>query len=135
MTEQTYSKPYPAAYVKALNAILALPSGPARWRVIAAVWVNTNYTQDDGLRAKEAYLQAVREVNDKRDHLHTDFAELKSTDSARDSGMREALEIPAGLWGWLKMFDMDAFGTPALIKKNMKRLREEFPEFCVAARY
>lgn len=133
---QTYSKAYPLAHVKAMEAILAMPSGPKRWRAIAATWVNINQVQPvDGLTAKEAYLQAVTSVNEKREKLYDDFAQIKSTDTARDSGMRESFEVPAGLWSWLKMFDMDAFGNPTATRKNMKKLREEFPEFSVARKH
>ena len=133
---QKYSKPYPPAYVKAMEAVIAMPSGPERWRAVAAMWVNINQVQPvDGLRAKEAYLQAVREVNEKRSQLYDDFGQIKSTDTARDSGMRESFEMPAGLWAWLKMFDMDAFKTPADTRKNIKRLRETFPEFSVARKH
>lgn len=132
---QKYSQAYPPAHIKAMEAVLAIPSGHERWRAIAAMWVNINQPQDDGLTAKEAYLQAVREVNDKRQHLHDEFAQLKANDKVRDSGMRESFELPAGLWAWLKLFDMDSFKTPALTRRNMRALREEFPEFSVATRH
>ena len=128
----TYKKTYPEPIVKAMEAIVTMPSGRKRWRAIASAWVNINQIQEDGLTAKQAYLATVDRATDKREHLYDKFAELKSTETARDSGVREVFEMPAGLWQWIKMFDMEAFaqGNPQ-IKRNMRLLREEFPEFCV----
>lgn len=134
MPTMQYSKVYPEAHVKAMEAIIAMPSGGKRWRATAALWVNLNQLQEDGLRAKEAYLQTAQAVADKRDSLVDKFAELKSTDTARDSTVRESLELPAGLWAFIKMYDKLAFerSNPDC-KRNLKRLREEFPEFAVGA--
>jgi hypothetical protein len=134
-TNNTYSKPYPPEIVKTMEAIVGTPSGRKRWRMIASAWVNLNQVQDDGLTAKQAYLAAAERCEDKRDHLVDKFAELKSTETARDSGVREAMEMPAGLWGWITMMDMGAFSQDNPdAKKNMRKLREEFPEFCVTSK-
>jgi hypothetical protein len=136
-TSQPYSKPYPPAMVKAMEAIIAMPSGPKRWRAVAATWVNINQLQADGYRAKEAYLKAVEAVEKKRAELLDPKFGLIGDHGKADTnaGMRESLELPAGLWSWLKLFDMDAFRTPADIKRNMKALRQEFPEFTVAEKH
>lgn len=134
---QPYSKPYPPAHVKAMEAIIAMPSGRKRWRAIASAWVNINQLQSDGYRAKEAYLKAVESVEKKRDHLLDKKFALIGDHGKVDTnaGMRESLELPAGLWAWLKLFDMDAFRSPADIKRNMPLLRAEFPEFTVAEKH
>lgn len=129
-----YSKPYPKAHVDAMEHIVSLPSGPQRWRATAATWVNLNQVQDSGLTAKEEYLYVANDLKKKRDHVSSvnKFAELKSTATARDSGVREAIEMPAGLWSYIKAFDRLAFDSKNPdCKRNLKKLREEFPEFCV----
>jgi hypothetical protein len=129
-----YSRPYPKAVVDAMEHIVGLPSGPKRWRAAAATWVNLNQVQESGFTAKQEYLATAEMVTKKRDTVSrvNKFAELKTTDTARDSGVREALEMPAGLWGYIKMFDRLAFDkSNPDAKRNLKKLRAEFPEFCV----
>lgn len=133
---QKYSKVYPPEHIKAMEAIVALPSGTKRWRAVAATWVNINQMQPEGLTAKEAYVLASKNAQEKRENLANKFGLLKH-DGKLDtqSGMRDSFEPPAGLWSWLKMFDMDSFGTPAATRLNLKALREEFPEFAIAEKY
>lgn len=131
-----YSKVYPPAHVKAMEAVIAMPSGAPRWRAIASMWVNINQMQPEGLTAKEAYLLAAQNAKEKRDSLANKFGLLQHDNKVdTDSGLRESFEPPAGLWGWLKMFDMDAFGTPAAVRKSLRPLREEFPEFVIAEKH
>lgn len=131
---QKYSKQYPPHIVRAMEAIVGTPSGPKRWRMSAATWVNLNQMQPSGYTAKEEYVATAEMVGKKREDLSDKFAELKSTETARDSGVRESLELPAGLWGFIKMFDRMAFekDNPDA-KRNLRKLHEEFPEFVVGA--
>lgn len=132
-TTMQYSKQYPPAVVKAMEAILGTPSGPKRWRMAAAAWVNLNQIQESGMNAKEEYIAVAESVKERREHLYNKFAELKSTDTVRDSSVREVIEMPAGLGGFIKMFDRMAFDKDNPdCKRNLRKLREEFPEFCVA---
>lgn len=131
-TPQKYSKPYPPAHIKAMEAIVAMPSGAKRWRAIAALWVNLNQLLPEGLTAQQAYRLAAQNAKEKRSDLHNKFGLLKGE---ANSGMREEFEPPAGLWSFLKMFDMDAFGTPATTRRHLKALREEFPEFTIAEKW
>lgn len=133
-TAPKYSKVYPKPIVDAMEYIVGLPSGPKRWRATAAVWVNLDQMQESGYTAKQEYVAVAESVKKKRAHVSSvnKFAELKSTETARDSGVREAIEMPAGLWGYIKMFDKLAFDKDNPdCTRNLKKLREEFPEFCV----
>lgn len=129
-----YSKVYPGAHIKAMEDVIKIPSGPRRWRASAAIWFNLNKLQpESGLSAQKEYVAVCKMVKDMRGQLKNKFAELMSTDTATDSGVRHGLEIPAGMWAYIKMFDKPAFeASNPNASKNMRLLMKEFPELTVA---
>lgn len=132
----TYSKAYPPAIVKAMEAIVGTPSGPERWNKTAATWVNLNQMQESGLTAKEEYVACAEQAEQQRKASGAVYGEWASDAAGHtDSGVRGGIEIPSGLWIFLKMFDPDAFGTPIATRQNFGKLRDAFPEFALTEKY
>lgn len=142
--EQT--KTYPPEYVKAVDAVLATPSGPRRWRKSFAIWLNLNpiaYYDEAGypVHAKEQYKDVVSVTKRRRSEggLNNRFGEIaasKTAGTVGGSGVRDAFCIPEGGWNFVKMFDRMAFdhNNPDC-KKNLEKLYKEFKEFQVMETY
>lgn len=130
-----YSKAYPKWAVDAMDMVLKL-QGPERWRAAAAVYMNLNpINPETGLSAKEEYAVVVNQLKSKRDSLKTKWGEIAPAKAGTVGGgdFRESIEMPEGMWGMIKQFDMTAFNhNNPEAKSNLKKLRLEFPELCVA---
>jgi hypothetical protein len=133
--KQPYSKPYPQWAIKAMDEVLKL-QGAKRWRASGAIWLNLNQVQESGLTARQEYYTVVEDLKAKRSELKNKFGEIAPGKaglvSSADS-LRENLELPEGLWTYIKMFDKLAFDkSNPDCRKNLTKLAKEFKELSVA---
>ena len=112
---------------KAIDDLLALPRGKARWRGAVDLYLKLNLSSTKGLTAREEYDITVSNNRMNRDVQINKYGTSGDTQS---ENLRYQLEMPAGAHRLIELVDPNAFKT-----KNIAALRKTLPEFCIAEVY
>lgn len=121
-------KIYRPEYIRAVDDILRLPSGPRRWRASVALYLNLNPADDDGFTAKQQYRIIAKQNETTRLMQDNKFA------SNQSESMRLGLDAPPWFMTVIEAFDRMSFDAHNPdCKKNLRKLIKEFREFKIMA--
>jgi len=108
-----------ATFNKAIDRVVKEPRGPSRWEAAFKLWLSLSPKNAQIAREVAADNKAFREANMAVGNKYS-----KSAD--KNSGFREFMTFPTGLYYVIEKADPEAFKK----KSNAQKMRKTFPVFC-----